>query len=145
MNWNVVSKIAGGVTAAAVLYNAHDVGKKMSEEYVKERGAERMLHFYGPSRRTDDRNATTSKLKDFYFRVNADWNLPDKINAGIGYVKGAFLQMAADVIPAALATGALLTKKFSKLFTAGLALYGIKYLVCDVMDVGRPNHLHSSE
>lgn len=145
MNWNVASKIAGGITAAAVLYNAHDVGKKTSEEYVKERCAKRMLHYYMPSRRVDDRNAMTSKLKDEYFRLNADWNLPDKINAGIGYFKGAFTQMAIDIIPAALATGALLTKKFSKIFTAGLIAYGIKYLVCDVMDIGRPNNLRSHD
>ena len=145
MNWNAVSKIAGGITAAAVLYNAHGVGKKMSEEHVKEKAAHRMIYFYVPSRRTDDRNEITNKLKDWYFRVNADWNLPDKINAFTGYIKGAFTQMASDVIPAILATGALLTKKCPKLFTGGLLLYGIKYFICDVMDIGRPNNLHSEE
>ena len=49
--------------------------------------------------------------------------------------------MASDIVPAVLATGALLGKKSSKFFGIGLLIYGIKYLIFDVMDLGRPNHL----
>ena len=49
--------------------------------------------------------------------------------------------MASDVVPAALATGALISKKFAKVFSIGLLLYGIKYLLFDVIDIGRPDHL----
>lgn len=143
--WNVASKIAGGLAAGCVLYNAHDTGKKVSAENVKRSAANRMTSYYYPSRRMEDRSIITSKLKDAYFRSNADWNFPDKINAFTGYIGGAFTQMAYDVVPAILATGALISKKYSKYFGAGLLAYGIKYLVCDVMDIGRPNHLKSNE
>ncbi len=145
MNWNVASKIAGGLTAVYVLHNAHDTGVKMSEEHVKEKAAHRLSHFYLPSRRMEDRNITTSKLKDWYFRTNADWNFPDKVNAFTGYIKGAFKQMTYDVVPAFLATGALLSKKYSKYFGLGLLAYAVKYFICDVMDVGRPNYLETTE
>ena len=139
--WNVAAKIAGGVVAGAVLYNAHDVGKKTSVEHVKEAAANRLTGSYMRSRRMEDLSETTSKLKDKYFRDNADWNFPDKINAVKGYFSGAFSQLASDIIPAGLATGALLCKKFSKFFSLALLAYGIKYLFCDIIDIGRPNHL----
>lgn len=141
--WNIAAKVAGTLTAGMVLYNAHDVGKKHAAENIKIRSSERLTDLFTRSRKIDDRNITTSKLKDWYFRSNADWSLPDKINGITGYISGAFSQMAMDVVPAALATGALLSKKLSKVFTIGLLLYGIKYLVCDVIDVGRVNHLKS--
>lgn len=139
--WNVAAKVAGTITAGMVLYNAHDVGKKHSAEAVKEKSAKRLTNIYMRSRRMEDLSETTSKLKDWYFKSNADWNLPDKINAIKGYFSGAFEQLTSDIVPAALATGALLSKKLAKVFSIGLLLYGIKYLICDVIDVGRPNHL----
>lgn len=142
---NVASKIAGGLAAGYVLYNANYAGTKVSAENVKRKAADRIGGYYMDSRRMEDRSIITSKLKDTYFRSNADWNFPDKINALTGYIGGAFEQMAADIVPAALATGALISKKYAKYFGAGLALYGIKYLVCDVMDIGRPNYLKTNE
>lgn len=141
----IASKIAGGLAAGYVLYNAHYAGKMSSAENVKRKAANRIGSYYMDSRRMEDRSIITSKLKDTYFRSNADWNLPDKINAVTGYIGGAFSQMAADVIPAGLATGALLSKKYAKYFGLGLLGYGIKYLICDVMDLGRPNYLKSND
>lgn len=144
MNMNIVNiatKVAGGITAGLVLYNAHDVGKKVSKENVKECCANRMTGFYMNSHRMDDRSPLTGKLKDWYFRTNADWSIPDKFNAFTGYVRGLFSQVAADIIPAVLATGALLSKKLGKFFAVGLGIYAIKYLLCDVIDIGRKNYL----
>lgn len=138
---NIATKAAGGLVGGLVLYNAHHVGKEVSKEHVKEHCAERMTSLYMKSRRMEDRSAVTSKMKDWYFRTNANWNLPDKINSVVGYVSGAFSQIASDIIPAALATGALLSKKAGKFCAVGLGLYAIKYLLCDVMDVGRKNPL----
>ncbi len=139
--WNIAAKVAGTLTAGMVLYNAHDVGKKHSAEAVKEKTAQRLTNIYMRSRRMEDLSETTSKLKDWYFKSNADWNLPDKINAVKGYLSGAFEQITSDVVPAILATGALLSKKLAKVFTIGMLLYGIKYILFDVIDIGRPNHL----
>lgn len=142
--WNIASKIAGGLTAGFVLYNAHNVGVKHSAEKVKINSAERLTDIYQRSRHMEDRNITTSRLKDKYFRDNADWNFPDKINAFTGYVSGCFSQIASDIVPAALATGALISKKLSKVFGIGLLAYGAKYLLCDVIDIGKPNNLKSN-
>lgn len=138
---NLVTKTAGGLVAGMVLYNAHQVGKNVSKEEVKVCCADRMTGFYMKSRCADDRSVLTSKLKDWYFRTNADWSIPDKFNAVTGYVKGAFSQIASDIIPAVLATGALLSKKAGKFFALGLGIYAVKYMLFDVMGVGRTNHL----
>lgn len=142
--WNIAAKVAGTLTAGMVLYDAHDVAKKSAAENVKIKNSERMTDLFVRSRKLDDRNITTSKLKDWYFRSNADWSFPEKIYAASGYVSGLFSQMAADVVPTALATGALLSKRLSKVFTLGLLAYGIKYLLCDVIDIGRVNNLKSN-
>ena len=128
--WNIASRIVGGIAAAGVLYNAHYAGSKGSAENVKLRQADRICKYYTTSRKSEDRSVLTSKLKDEYFRANADWNLPDKFNAVTGYVGSAFKQMAQDIIPATLATGALLSKKYAKFFGAALGVYAIKYLIC---------------
>ena len=138
---NIATKAAGGIVAGMVLYNAHQLGKRVSKENVKECCADRMTNYYMKSRRMEDRCAVTNKLKDWYFRTNADWNLPDKFNALTGYISGAFSQIASDIIPAILATGALFSKKAGKFFAVGLGIYAAKYMLHDVMDIGRTNHL----
>ncbi len=135
------TRIAGALAAGMVIKNAHYAGVRTSAENIKIRSSERLTDEYMKSRRMEDRSITTSKLKDRFFRDNADWNLPDKVNGTTGYFGGAFTQAAYDVIPAVLATGALISKKYPKVFGAGLVLYGIKYIICDVLDIGRVNHL----
>lgn len=139
--WKIASRIMGGVAAAGVLYNAHYAGSKGSVENVKIKQANRIRDYYIPSRRVDDRSKLTSDLKDSYFRMQTDWNLPEKFYTLTGYVKSSFAQLAEDIVPATLATGALISKNYSKFFGIGLLAYGVKYLICDVMDWGRPNYL----
>ena len=142
INWGkIATKIGGGLAAGLVAYNAHQTAKRVSAENVKISAANRTTAYYMDSRRMEDRGAVTNGLKDWYFRTNVDWNLPDKFNAVTGYIKGGFQQIASDIVPAVLATGALLGKGASKFFGIGLLLYGIKYLLCDVIDIGKINHL----
>lgn len=137
----IASKIAGGIAAAGVLYNMHHSGVRGAAENTKLKQANRIRDAYIPSRRLNDPSKLTSNLKDSWFRFNADLNFPDKINAFTGYVKHSFKQLATNIVPATLATGALLSKNYSKFFGLGLVLYGVKYFVCDVIDIGRPNYL----
>lgn len=138
---NLITKIAGGLAAGVVLYNAHQTGKRVSAENVKISMSNRVTRDYINSRRVEDRSAVTSNLKDWYFRYCTDWNLPDKFNAVTGYFKGGFQQLSNNIVPALLATGALFGKSLSKFFGIGLGLYAIKYLFCDVLDIGKVNHL----
>jgi len=140
-NFNLLAKIAGGVTAGLVLYSTHKTAKRISAEHVKTCAADRMTKHYMESRRADNRGPVTSGLKDWVFKENASMNLPDTFNAVTGYCKGAFQQLASNIVPAALATGALLGKGLSKFFGAGLLVYGVKYLLCDVLGIGRINNL----
>lgn len=141
---NIAAKIAGGLTAGLLLYDSHKVGVNHSAENIKIRSAERLTDVYTRSRRMEDRSPVTSSLKDRYFRDHADWNFADKVNGFTGYIKGGFDQLARNIVPAALATGTLLSKNYAKYFGAGLVAYGIKYLLCDVIDIGRVNHLKSN-
>ena len=139
--WNIASKILGGIAAAGIAYDAHYVGVKSSAENVKIRQANRLQDAYIPSRRQETRSKLTSDLKDKYFRFHTNWGLLDKFNAIGGYVKGSFGQLAEHIVPATLATGALLSKNYSKFFGIGLIAYAVKYLLFDVMDIGRTNYL----
>ena len=139
--WNIAAKIAGGLTAGLVGYNAHQTAKRISAENVKISAGNRVTRDFVNSRRMEDRSAVTNGLKDWYFRYKTDWNIPDKFNAVTGYLKGGFQQLSNDIVPALLATGTIFGKGLSKYFGIGLLLYGIKYLVCAVMDIGRINHL----
>lgn len=139
--WNLVAKIAGGLTAGLVTYNAHKTGKNVAAENVKIRAANRVTYDYINSRRLEDRSTVTNNLKNWYFRKKANWSLPDKINGLCGYCKGGFKQLTDDIVPALLATGALFGKGMSKYFGIGLLIYGIKYILTDVIDIGRVNQL----
>jgi hypothetical protein len=137
----VASKILGGVAAGCVLYNAHKAGKINSNESIKNTQANRTFSLYTNSRKMQNRDFLTSNLKDYYFKKSSDWSFPEKLSAIGGYIKGAFSQMADDVVPAVLATGTLLSKRFSKFFGVALGIYALKYLIFDVIDIGRPKYL----
>jgi len=63
-NFNLLAKIAGGVTAGLVLYSTHKTAKRISAEHVKTCAADRMTKHYMESRRADNRGPVTSGLKE---------------------------------------------------------------------------------
>ena len=85
-------------------------------------------------------STVTSNFRDKIFAERVNFDLPDKINGITGYVKGAFEQLAYNIVPALLATGALVKNRFSKACGIGLGVYGIYYALSNILDTGKIRH-----
>lgn len=141
MNTAKILTITAGIIGAGLVgYDAHKTGVMTSQQNIKERIAGRLPDHYISSRRQDSTSTVTSNLRDGIFRHKSNWSLPDKINAVTGYAKGAFNQLAEDIVPAVLATGALVKNRFSKHFAIGLGVCGTYYLLSNLLDWGRIKH-----
>lgn len=137
---NILTKAVGIAGAGLVLYDTHKAGVMLSQQEIKNGIAGRLPDAYITSRRQDSLSTVTSNLKDRVFNERVNFALPDRMNAVSGYVKGAFNQLSTDIVPAVLATGALVKNKFSKFFAAGLGVYGAYYLLGNIFNVGRIKH-----
>lgn len=134
---NLLSKIAGAVTIGGIAYDANKSAIRRARENVKMHIADRLPDSYLKSRRLDETSYITSKLKDRLFQEDVDSTLPDKFNAVTGYLGGLFDQLFSNIIPIGCAIGTLVAGKASKFFGAGLLLCATKYLLSDILDIGR--------
>ncbi len=137
---NLLTKAIGLTGAGVILYDMHNAGKMLSQHEIKNGIGSRLPDAYISSRRQETFSTVTSKIKDRVFAEHVNFALPDRINAVTGYLKGAFNQLSSDIVPAILATGALIKNKFSGAFAAGLGIYSIYYLLGNVFNIGRINH-----
>ena len=137
---NLLTKAIGIAGAGIVLQDGHIAGHMMSQHDIQHAIGARLPEAYIASRRQETLSTVTSKLKDRIFAERVNFALPDRVNAVLGYVKGAFNQLSSDIVPALLATGALVKNKFSKVFAAGLGLYSIYYILGNIFDIGRIKH-----
>ena len=137
---NILTKTAGIAAAGLVLYDSHKAGKMVSQQEIKLGIADRLPDQYIRSRRQEDMSTITSNFRDKIFATRVNFDLPDKINGITGYAKGAFEQLTCNIIPAVLATGALVKNRFSKFFGIGLGVYAAYYALDNVLDAGRIRH-----
>ena len=137
---NILTKTAGIAAACLVLYDSHKTGKMISQQNIKLGIAGRLPDQYIRSRRQEDMSTVTSNFRDKIFAERVNFDLPDKINGITGYVKGAFEQLAYNIVPALLATGALVKNRFSKACGIGLGVYGIYYALSNILDTGKIRH-----
>ena len=136
----ILTKTAGIAAAGLVLYDSHKTGKMMSQHSIKSGIANRLPDQYMRSRRQEDMSTVTSNFRDKIFAESVNFDLPDRVNGITGYIKGAFSQLAYNIVPALLATGALVKNRFSKFFGAGLGIYGIYYALSNIFDTGKIRH-----
>lgn len=135
--FTVISKIIGATAAGVLLFDAGSFAVRNSKKESKRSLANRLPDQYVSSMRLDNPSATTNKLKKGLFKWNLDNPLPEFF-AGIGgSFSGFFGSLSQNVIPAALATGALLFNKVGRVCGVGLAVFGIKYLFSDVLNIGK--------
>lgn len=140
--YSLCSKAVGSVTAALVLYDAHKNGAMTGTMNAKRNIAGTMVDQYVQSNHISKSSAVEMNAKKTWFRFVMDNNIKESIDATVGYVSGVCKSFVSDVIPAALATGALMmNKKGSKLCGLGLLAYGAKYLFYDVMTLGKRDYL----
>lgn len=141
MNVGKILTTAGGILGAGfVLYDSHKTGVMVSQQNIKEKIGGRLPDQYIRSRRQEDMSFIRSNLRNRIFRDRANMSFPDKINAVTGYLKGAFNQLASNIVPALLVTGTLVKNKFNKQFGIGLGIYAAYYVLDNIFDWGRIKH-----
>lgn len=144
---NIVSLCSRGLgvlTAGLVLYDAHKNGVLTGVRNAKSNLADTIVDQYINSTNISKVSTVELNTKKNWFRFVMDNNIKESVDSSFGYVKGAWDSFVSDIIPATLATGAIISKKNSvsgKLFGLGLVAYGAKYLVFDVMGVGKRRYL----
>ena len=142
--YSLCTKLLGVTTAGLVVYDAHKNGVITSHRNAKSNVADNVVDEYINSMNTSKVSTVEANAKKSWLKFVMDNNIKEAIDASFGYVKGVWDSFVSDIIPAALATGALLTKKNSmgcKLCGIGLVAYGAKYLIYDVIGIGKRKYL----
>ena len=142
--YSLCSKILGATTAGLVLYDAHKNGVLTGTRNAKSNIADTVVDEYINSNNIAKVSSVELNAKKSWFRFVMDNNIKESIDSTFGYAKGVWESFVSDIIPATLATGALLSKKNSvtgKLCGLGLVAYGAKYLIYDIIGIGKRKYL----
>lgn len=139
--FTVMSKAVGTIATGIMLYDAGSAAVHESSREQIRCTSNRLPDQYVNSMRMNKMSATGNELKKGFFRWQLDQGFSEFF-AGIGgAIKGFAGNLMENVIPLSLATGALLFKKAGRFCGLGLVAYGAKYLISDVMNVGKPKLL----
>lgn len=143
---SLATKTFGILTASILAYDAHKCGTMNSTMKAKRNVANSMVDHYIHSNQISKPSTIEANSKKAWFRFVMDNNIGECINSVLGYVGGVVGSFVDNIIPASLATGAIICgpKKapmVGKLCSLGLLAYGLKFLLYDVMSVGKKNYL----
>ena len=142
--YSICTKGLGALSAGLVAYDAHKHGVTMGTMHSKSNLAANMTDEYINAHSISKVSSVELNAKKSWFRFVMDNNIKESIDTALGYVKGCWESFVSELVPATLATGALLSKKnsvFGKVCGLGLVIYGAKYLVYDVIGFGKRKYL----
>jgi len=137
----ICSKALGIATAGLVIYDAHKNGLIHGTMNAKQNVSNTVVDAYIHSTKTSKLSTVEANAKKSWFRFVLDNHIKEPFDACCGYIGGVFNSVINDIVPTALAIGAIAGKRFGKLCGLGLAIYGAKYLLCDVMSIGKRDYL----
>lgn len=143
MNFSsLCAKGLGALTAGLVLYDAHKNGTINGTMNAKRNVANTVVDQYVQSNHIGKMSTVEVNAKKAWFNMIMDNNIKEFFDATGGYISGFVSSIVTDIIPAALATGALAFKnRGGKLCSLGLLIYGAKYFLHDIMNVGKRDYL----
>ena len=134
-----ISRLLGIATAGVMLYNAGARGSRESTKMQTAVSANRISDEYYKSMRMDGYDEFGNSLKKTFFGWSLGWGLPEFKSSIKGFVGGAVSSLSDNIIPAVLATGAILSKgRFSKVCGVGLLISGVQYVATNIMGIGKP-------
>ena len=140
----IIAKTLGTATLGLVCYDAVKRGCWKGKMDYTNGTANWMIRVNEDSQLLDNHSATRGGAKNKF----DSWFIKTKIGpsmAGlVGFIKGACSSVVDNVLPFALATGALCFKKCDKFCAIGLGLYAAKYFIHDMLGVGKPHYLTNS-
>lgn len=138
---SILSKTLGICSAALVAYDAHRLGLTSGVSNSKQEMAATLLDDYVQTTHISSPSKLELEAKKKWFMFKMDTNLVRIISTLKGYFKGFTSSLLSNIVPVTLAAYALATKKHPKLASGLIGLYAIKYLLFDIMSIGRPNYL----
>lgn len=140
--YTVIAKVTGAAAAGLMLFEANAAGLHHSKIEQLETTANRLPDEYVKSMRMEKLSPTGNELKKEFFKWQLDNNILEFFAGIKGYAKGIVGSLSENIIPVALATGALMFKKAAgRVCAVGLGLCGAKYLLYDVFSIGKPKIL----
>lgn len=143
---NAVAKTTGYVGLAAVVYDAHKLGKVRAGETRREAIATAGLDAYMDSKQLNKPSCLMSEIQNKRFDMEMKGQLFNQVrnffNSAKGYVKGVAESLVSNVVPLALSAVTVLTKgKVSKVAATGLAAYGAVDVARNAFGVGKEHYL----
>ncbi len=144
--YTLASKALGVMTAGIIAYDAHKSGTINGTMTAKKNVANTMVDHYVQSNNISKLSTIEANSKKAWFRFVMDNNIKEFFDATVGYIGGFVSNVVDNVVPAALATGTLVcgakkAPKVGKLCGLGLLLYGAKYMLFNVMSLGKRDYL----
>jgi len=140
-----ITRLIGLGTAGVLLFDANGSGRANSKKQYSAQIANALPDIYSKSVKMDGYSDVGNGLKKNTFRWALDDGITPAISSAFGYVSGAVGHLIDNILPAGLATVALLSKNSKgnigtagKLAGVGLVLTAGKYLLFDVFGVGKP-------
>lgn len=133
----VISKVVGVAAAGLMLYDATKAAKVGSDKAQSNSLQDRLPDQFMATTKLDTESAITAKIKEKTFEWQLDNNIPEFFASIRGYCEGLIENLAGNIIPATLATGALLLPKGGKICALGLLAVGAKRLLYDIWGIGK--------
>jgi len=137
----IASRIAGIGAAAILAYNAHKDGVVYSRELPINNAADSLTDLYAGSLRGGSSELARAGQK-WYVDRRLKLNIFQNIDTVKGYIFGGLGRLRESVVLLGLSTAAILGGKkcYGKAAGIGLLLYGLNYLIFDVMQLGRKSY-----
>lgn len=136
---NVLAKTAGVVGLGLVLIDAHTAGKIEAPKNEKNIKTEALTEHYLNDMSLDSPSVVKSAVKKKIFNFYADEHFTDFFTNAGGYINGFSSMLVKNVVPLGLSIGTLLAPKgiITKLFGAGLVVYGGIFLLQEMFGIGK--------
>lgn len=139
---NVLAKTAGVAGLGLVLLDAHTAGKIEASKNEKNIKTEALTEHYLNDMSLDSPSVVKSAVKKKIFNFYADEHFTDFFTNTGGYISGFSSMLVKNVVPFGLAIGALFAPKgpkgiITKLFGAGLVVYGGIFLLQEMFGIGK--------
>lgn len=135
-------KGAGAITVGLIGYDAYKRACWKSKMDTKLMTADMMQRTHLTSQLLDMNSQVRADAKNGFHQWLLGTNIPTFFSGITGFVKGALSSMADNVVPLAMATGALMFKGgMSKFCGIGLGLYAAHFFLTELCGIGKPDYL----
>lgn len=133
----ILTQAVGIIGLGLVGYDSHKTAMFNSAMTTKEAKSNSLTRNYMEDLSIDSPSVVKQRVREGLFRFNLEENVSGFFTSIFGYVKGFVTMVMHNIIPTALALGALIKNPASKLCAAGLVLFGGMCLFQEIFGTGK--------